>query len=653
MAIEDFNQIKDVVNALDTQRPARFGYKQAAISATGPEEISALTGVYLPDDSSPVNSIPTPDLIAIDPLINDIGLRTQSASLTRMLVNHFFGRISLNLIKLTEKVKLLVSDHLVNRYITPSGNVMEDVTVRYDADEIFLVKHKSPLSAAAPVTASAAISIPFAVSGVSAGVMTATDKQILDNLNNGDDAAVRITGEQTVAGIKTFSSIPEGPSSDPTTDNQLARKKYVDDLDAHNVKLTGDQTIADVKTFSSIPVGPASNPTTDNQLARKAYVDTKLNSTMIETVLTPTADDKIPTSKAVADVMRKFPGPFFRVPSFVNFSNSFSPPVGAYSLRWYGAPHNIFISVANTGSPVGYSNDGITWHLASTPVGAANRAMRKSSYSPKLEKFLVTSQAGASGVRAITSNDGKTWDLLNTFPDQGTYDHVWVDEWEKWFVFSGSFTLTRYYDSIDGVNWNPRDFHGTITFGALTAVWAKYLNKLVCAPVSVLSTNACNKNCMFSSDGVTWEVAGALPPVVTTMTGGNIFSMAVSESLGIIVGGVSWAGTYAAGKYNFIYSYDAVTWYTGVILNDAFAVRNIKWIEEYKIFIAVADNVGAAVYKYAYSDNGVDWFKHPFPQNFPDTTITSSMLQNLFDLGYSPKLDMFVAGAGDKLLYFS
>ena len=39
------------------------------------------------------------------------------------------------------------------------------------------------------------------------------------------------------------------------------------------VKLTGDQTVAGVKTFGSIPVLPASNPTTDNQAARKAYVD--------------------------------------------------------------------------------------------------------------------------------------------------------------------------------------------------------------------------------------------------------------------------------------------------------------------------------------------------------------------------------------------
>lgn len=46
-------------------------------------------------------------------------------------------------------------------------------------------------------------------------------------------------------------------------------------LDGAAVKKTGDQSVAGVKTFTSIPVLPASNPTTDNQATRKAYVDTK------------------------------------------------------------------------------------------------------------------------------------------------------------------------------------------------------------------------------------------------------------------------------------------------------------------------------------------------------------------------------------------
>jgi len=38
-----------------------------------------------------------------------------------------------------------------------------------------------------------------------------------------------LTTAQTIAGIKTFSSFSITPSSAPTTDYQVANKKYVDD----------------------------------------------------------------------------------------------------------------------------------------------------------------------------------------------------------------------------------------------------------------------------------------------------------------------------------------------------------------------------------------------------------------------------------------
>jgi len=43
-----------------------------------------------------------------------------------------------------------------------------------------------------------------------------------------DASVVKLTGDQTVAGIKTFSSFPVTPSSAPTTDYQVSNKKYVD-----------------------------------------------------------------------------------------------------------------------------------------------------------------------------------------------------------------------------------------------------------------------------------------------------------------------------------------------------------------------------------------------------------------------------------------
>lgn len=91
---------------------------------------------------------------------------------------------------------------------------------------------------------------------------------------------------QTVAGVKSFSSFPITPSTDPTTDYQVVNKKYVDGintsiqglittLDGAVVKTSGDQSIAGIKTFSSFPVTPSADPTTDYQVANKKYVDSK------------------------------------------------------------------------------------------------------------------------------------------------------------------------------------------------------------------------------------------------------------------------------------------------------------------------------------------------------------------------------------------
>ncbi len=87
---------------------------------------------------------------------------------------------------------------------------------------------------------------------------------------------VSLTGDEIIEGNKTFTSFPITPSSAPTTNYQVANKKYVDDGLDTKVSLTGNESIADVKTFTSFPVSPSSAPTTDYQVANKKYVDDSL-----------------------------------------------------------------------------------------------------------------------------------------------------------------------------------------------------------------------------------------------------------------------------------------------------------------------------------------------------------------------------------------
>ena len=81
-----------------------------------------------------------------------------------------------------------------------------------------------------------------------------------------------MTGNLAMGGNKVTGLAASSSNGDAVRHEQLAALA----LDSAVMKLSGNQTAAGIKTFSSIPVLPASNPTTDNQAARKAYVDTKV-----------------------------------------------------------------------------------------------------------------------------------------------------------------------------------------------------------------------------------------------------------------------------------------------------------------------------------------------------------------------------------------
>ncbi|ENU2543081.1 hypothetical protein ACE4M1_000290 [Campylobacter coli] len=112
-----------------------------------------------------------------------------------------------------------------------------------------------------------------------AGVKTFSSPIIIPNATANNHAAnlgqlnskVALSGNQTIAGVKTF-SVPPVSATNPTVNNQVANKSYVDTVGNSKVALSGNQTIAGVKTFSVPPVCSA-NPTEDTQLARKWYVD--------------------------------------------------------------------------------------------------------------------------------------------------------------------------------------------------------------------------------------------------------------------------------------------------------------------------------------------------------------------------------------------
>ncbi|ECZ8549750.1 hypothetical protein F9A36_08750 [Campylobacter coli] len=100
-------------------------------------------------------------------------------------------------------------------------------------------------------------------------------------LNSKIDNKVTKTGDETIAGVKTF-SVPPVSATNPTANNQVANKSYVDTVVNSKVALSGNQTIAGVKTFSSSIVIP--NATANNHATNLGQLNSKVAKTGDETI---------------------------------------------------------------------------------------------------------------------------------------------------------------------------------------------------------------------------------------------------------------------------------------------------------------------------------------------------------------------------------
>jgi len=102
---------------------------------------------------------------------------------------------------------------------------------------------------------------------VGAGVTYVTDSNITDERDYvKNQQGVMLFGDQTIAGVKTFSSFPVTPSSAPTSDYQVANKKYCDDnfvTSTGTVTLTNKRITKRETTITSSATPTPNSDTTD------------------------------------------------------------------------------------------------------------------------------------------------------------------------------------------------------------------------------------------------------------------------------------------------------------------------------------------------------------------------------------------------------
>ena len=107
---EDLSAIKEVEDKIVANKVARFAYTNEAYRKNDADGVDEY-------DVNNAQNIPTADasVLKVNETVLSKGYRAQASSITRMLVNHFFGRMSYNLNKVNDNVSNLIETLIGHR----------------------------------------------------------------------------------------------------------------------------------------------------------------------------------------------------------------------------------------------------------------------------------------------------------------------------------------------------------------------------------------------------------------------------------------------------------------------------------------------------------------------------------------------------------
>ena len=109
---EDLSAIKEVEDKIIANKVARFAYTDEAYTTNDANGVAEY-------NVNKAQNIPTADasVLKVNETVLSKGYRAQASSITRMLVNHFFGRMSYNLNKVNDIVSNLIATLIKHRGI--------------------------------------------------------------------------------------------------------------------------------------------------------------------------------------------------------------------------------------------------------------------------------------------------------------------------------------------------------------------------------------------------------------------------------------------------------------------------------------------------------------------------------------------------------
>ena len=175
---EEIEAIKGLQDGIVKNKVVNFAYTDEAYTKNNAD------GVEIYDVNQSQNiPVPDPDVLKVNPTVLTKGYRAQASSVTRMLMNHFFGRTSYNLNKVNDFFLSLLTK--LSAYLgTANGIATLDSNVKVPVEQLQNIIDDNPVDVTTPTNKTYSISKIREIVTQQAEELSNSIREVLEQLNS-------------------------------------------------------------------------------------------------------------------------------------------------------------------------------------------------------------------------------------------------------------------------------------------------------------------------------------------------------------------------------------------------------------------------------------------------------------------------------------
>ena len=191
---EEIEAIKSLQDGIVKNKVGNFAYTDEAYTNNNAD------GVEIYDVNQSQNiPVPDPDVLKVNPTVLTKGYRAQASSVTRMLMNHFFGRTSYNLNKVNDFFLSLLTK--LSAYLGKANGIATlDSNVKVPVEQLQNIIDDSPVGVTTPTNKTYSISKIREIVTQQAEELSNSIREVLEKLNSFINTKGKANGIATLDG---------------------------------------------------------------------------------------------------------------------------------------------------------------------------------------------------------------------------------------------------------------------------------------------------------------------------------------------------------------------------------------------------------------------------------------------------------------------